>query len=456
MNHQTFSSQLDQAFNHTTSLEDTTRVVGHGALLSPFAVTELATATVAAAGREVTELIADAGGDRPEVIVDRRITSYWFVRSVQPVGWELPPTWDAVAGDYRTRDGWIKLHTNAPHHRAAALRVLGTEADRNQVAGAVSRWDADDLETAIVEAGGCAAQFRSTAQWRVHRQGAEVRHEPLVARHDGDIGPSLSWSPTATRPLAGIRVLDLTRVLAGPVATRFLAGYGADVLRLDPPDWDEPSLAPDVTVGKRCARLDLRTDAGRHRFEQLLADADVLVHGYRPDALEHLGLGSERRREIRPALIDVSLCAYGWTGPWRHRRGFDSLVQLSSGIAHEAMILAGADAPISLPAQALDHATGYLLAASAIHGLRDRLHTDRGSEWRLSLARTAWMLLDGPRNPTADDLAPLKRTDFDDNIEPTAWGPQRRLRPPLHIPGTPHYWDRPAGPLGATTPTWLS
>ena len=166
-------------------------------------------------------------------------------------------------------------------------------------------------------------------------------------------------------------MLDLTRVLAGPVATRFLAGFGADVLRIDPPEWDEPAVVPEVTLGKRCARLDARTDDGRAHLRRLLAEADVLVHGYRPGVLDSLlGVDADGRAELRPGLVEVCLDAYGWTGPWSARRGFDSLVQMSSGIAEAGMRWAGRDVPTPLPVQALDHATGYLMAAEVIDGLR--------------------------------------------------------------------------------------
>ena len=439
-------------------------IAGEGALPSVFAVTDLATASVAAAGREVAGLaaLATSRSDRSTsaVRVDARLASYWFLASNRPVGWELPPVWDSVAGDYATNDGWIKLHTNAPHHRAAALGVLGVlgvDADRSAVTTAVRSWSGAELEAAVVAAGGCAAEMRSVQAWRGHPQGRAVAAEPLLSRVDGEPAPTRTWEPTASRPLTGVRVLDLTRVLAGPVATRFLAGYGADVLRLDPFGWDEPSIAPDVTLGKRCARLDLRDPEGRQRFEQLLAGADVLVHGYRSDALDRLGLGAERRREVRPDLVDVALCAYGWTGPWRHRRGFDSLVQMSSGIAHEGMLRTGADRPTPLPAQALDHATGYLLAAAALRGLNDRLRRGTGSRWSLSLARTAELLLAGPRtSPSATEpLAVLGDDDFNPNVESTAWGRQLRLRPPLDVEGAPQHWELPAGLLGTDEATWL-
>jgi CoA-transferase family III len=351
------------------------------------------------------------------------------------------------------------LHTNAPHHRAAALGVLGVEdlgAKRMMVEAAVAEWDGDELEAAVVGAGGCAARMRRLGEWDHHPQGRAVATEPLIARFEGSPSGDRvdSWTPAAARPLAGIRVLDLTRVIAGPVATRFLAGYGAEVLRIDPPGWDESSIAPEVTLGKRCARLDLRSADGRARIETLLAEADVDVHGYRSDALSRLGLGWAQRAERRPGLIDVSLCAYGWSGPWAQRRGFDSLVQMSSGIAAAGMEQTGGEGPVSLPVQALDHATGYLMAAAAVRGLRDRLRTGHGSRWYLSLARTARLLVDGPHQPPAEPFSPLSDDDFADAIEVTPWGPQRRLRPPLAIDGTPHTWDLPACHLGSSEPRW--
>ena len=319
---------------------------GSGSLPSAFDVTDVAVAAIGAAGDAVAEFIEAGTGHRPAVTVDRRLASFWLSSSIRPIGWELPPSWDAVAGDYRAADGWIRLHTNAPHHRRAALGVLGADADRSAVANAVARWPADALEATIVAAGGCAATMRSAEAWAEHPQGRAVAAEKLLhlSRHPASAPP-----PTIdpARPLAGLRVLDLTRVLAGPTATRFLAGFGAEVLRLDPPFWVEPSLEPEMTVGKRCAALDLREPADRDCFGALLASADILVHGYRPGALDGFGFGDAARRRLNPALIDVSLDAYGWTGPWASRRGFDSLIQMSTGIAHAGMGWAAADRPHS-------------------------------------------------------------------------------------------------------------
>lgn len=448
MSHIDFLREIRTALGHDDAAP--VAVVGDGAYPSAFAVTDLAAATVAAAGAEVAAL---AGGGRG-VTVDRRLASAWFAWSMRPDGWELPPVWDAVAGDYATADGWIRLHTNAPHHRDAALGVLGVAADRDAAAAAVATWRADELEAAVVAAGGCAAALRTVDAWRAHPQGAAVAAEPLIdmATHDAPAAPPRDGPPD--RPLAGVRVLDLTRVLAGPVATRFLAGFGADVLRIDPPSWDEPAVVPDVTLGKRCARLDLRAVDDRAAFDALLAAADVVVHGYRSDALERLGLGEAHRRAVNPGLVDVSLDAYGFTGPWAGRRGFDSLVQMSAGIAHAGMVRTGRDRPTPLPVQALDHATGYLLAAAAVRGLHTRRATGAATTARCSLARTAALLVAGPAGSFDDELAPLTDGDWSPDVERTAWGEARRLRPPLTVEGAPMRWDRPATPLGRHAAAW--
>jgi hypothetical protein len=445
-----FAARIWAALDGVPGALDRLRFTGAGALPSAFATTDLAAGAVAAAGLAVADL---AGSDGP-VVVDRRLASFWFGTSLRPEGWAVPAAWDPVAGDYPARDGWIRLHTNAPHHRAAAERVLGVQADRAGMARAVAGWAKAELEAAIRAAGGCAAEMRGLDAWAAHPQGRAVMAETLIAFGTAAEHAVADWTPQPGRPLAGLRVLDLTRVLAGPVATRFLAGFGADVLRIDPPDWSEPAIEPEVTLGKTCARLDLRRSADRGTFEALLAGADVLVHGYRPGALEGLGYGVEARRTLAPGLVEVCLDAYGWTGPWSGRRGFDSLVQMSCGIAQAGLSWRRSDRPVPLPVQALDHATGYMMAAAVLRLLARRLSDGGGGQARLSLARTAALLTDaGPATPdrslaaeTAEDLAPA--------VEATSWGPARRLRPPVTVPGAPMRWARAARRLGDDAPAW--
>jgi len=426
-----------------------------GSLPSIFAVSDLAQASIAVAGSALSTLVANSGGPPPTVRVNRDLASAWFGYSIHSQGWQMPTPWDSVSGDYLCSDGWIKLHANAPHHRAVILEVLGVAGEHDAVARAALTWTALDLETAAVNAGGAAAAMRTVVQWREHPQGQLVAREPLVSveRSFKTVKPATDFG-RHDRPLERVRVLDLTRVLAGPVATRLLAGWGAEVLRIDSPEWDEPAVIPEVGLGKRCARLDLRRPDGLERFLELLSTTDVLVHGYRADALDRLGLGSDIRDAVRPGLVDVSLDAYGWTGPWRNRRGFDSLVQMSSGIADAGRVAAGADKPIPLPVQALDHATGYLMAASAITGLTLRATDGVGSRWRMSLARMAELLI-----TTGDGGANSLESTIDDPeatgpIEHTSWGDARRIAPPLDVDGAPLQWTIPAHQLGSDEPTW--
>ena len=323
---------------------------------------------------------------------------------------------------------------------------------------AVAAWTSDALEAAVVAQGGCAGAMRSASQWLQHPQGLAVQAEPLLHWQTGASAAAPAWQPSAQRPLRGVRVLDLTRVLAGPVATRLLAGLGAEVLRIDPPWWDEPAVVPETTLGKRCARLDLRLPADRARWEALLASADVLVHGYRGDALQRMGLDADRRQQLRPGLVDISLNAYGFSGPWSQRRGFDSIVQMSTGIAEAGQAAARADKPVPLPVQALDHATGYLLAAAALRGLERRVREGRGSIARASLARTAALLQSLPRttDAAAQPLAPESQHDWSPGIEQSFWGPAQRVTWPLSVPGIAFAWDTPAGPLGSVAANWLN
>ena len=434
---------------------DAVALRGDGELPSYFAVTDLAAASVGAAALAVQQLMAAQGRAPVRVLVDRRLASMWFSWSFHPVGWERPPLWDAIAGDYATADGWIRLHTNAPHHRDAALAALGCAPERAAVARTVAGWRGLALEEAVLAQGGCAAAKRSMEDWRAHPQGQSVASEPLVALAESGHAGQREWAWRSDRPLAGLKVLDLTRVLAGPVATRFLAGYGAEVLRIDPPHWNEPGAIPEVTLGKRCARLDLKRAGDRALFENLLAQADVLVHGYRPAALERLGYGEQVRRQLNPSLIDVALNAYGWSGPQAGRRGFDSLVQMSSGIAHQGMRQQGADKPVPLPVQALDHATGYLMAAAVVRALIARLNQGRILQARLSLARTAKLLTDAPAPAASKPLAAMCDDDFSPQLEQTEWGPARRYRPPVMIDGAPMGWALPASSLGSAAANWL-
>ncbi|MGK3141064.1 CoA transferase [Pantoea sp. C2G6] len=423
---------------------------------SAFAVSELAATSVGLATQASAALIATAHPlyrSRP-VRVNVRLASRWFQHSFIPLNRAAPAMWDAFAGDYRSRDGWIRLHTNAAHHRLAMEQVLGTHPDRTALAQQVRQWRAGELEQAIIDAGGCAAEMRSAAAWQQHPQGKAVRQEPLFDWRTTAAAPAPDRALAEARPLLGIKVLDLTRIIAGPVATRFLASLGADVLRIDPPGWQEPTLDEEMSCGKRRAVLDLTRPADREQFTRLLREADVLVHGYRADALERLGFDAATRQRLAPGLVDAALNAWGWQGPWRNRRGFDSLVQMGCGIAEQGMQWQQSDKPTPLPVQALDHASGYLLAAAVLEGLRRRMVSGHGSQVRLSLARTAWLLQQHPCGQNQQSGIVPQVKDNLPGFELTPWGFGVRLRAAAWLPGTPQLCATPGCAPGTHPAAW--
>ncbi|WP_299943425.1 CoA transferase [uncultured Ruegeria sp.] len=438
---------------------DTYLVNGAGARPSAFAVSELATASFAAVGKELSRFVIalNLSPESPEISVDHRLASLWYGFSFKPEGWDMPSLWDAIAGDYQASDGWIRLHTNLPHHRAAALKVLQVKPDRPLVERAIRDWPIAGLEAAIVAEGGVAAAMRSRSEWQDHPQGRVLAREPLIG-WQGPRNIKLRDRPqaTAARPLAGLRVLDLTRILAGPVSTRTLAGFGAEVLRIDPPEWDEPGVIPDISLGKHCAYLNLKSSDGKEQLQELLKQADVLVHGYRPGALDALGLDKATRDQLAPNRVEVTLDAYGWQGPWATRRGFDSLVQMSAGIAHAGMEWAGADKPTPLPVQALDHATGYLMAAAVLSALAEAASGQAVMDARLSLARTAELLATLAKRDTGEDITGAIPTDYSDASEQSGWGTGYRLKPALTVGPAKMQWPLPASKLGTSRPVWPS
>jgi crotonobetainyl-CoA:carnitine CoA-transferase CaiB-like acyl-CoA transferase len=448
-------------------------------LPSVFPVTAVAAGTIAAATLAAAELWRARGGPTSPVAVDTRHAAF-ACRSeqfVETLDHDLGGLWDPVSGVYAASDGWIRLHTNFRRHRNAALKVLGlptSESERallgrDQVASAVARWRALGLEEAVHRDGGCTAVLRSAPQWRATPQARALAARPRVALmplggEDGEVrrgpggGDGAAADPPA-RPLAGLRVVDLTRVIAGPVAGRLLAAYGADVVRVDGPDAEDSArLIADTTVGKRSAVLDLQdTGVDRGRFERLVAGADVVLCGYRPGALDALGYGPEELAKRRPGVVVGELSAYGGVGPWGQRRGFDSLVQMVSGIADEGRRAAGVDTPRPLPAQLLDHATGYLLAAGVLAGLARRRAAGRGGGWlvQVSLARTAGWIDALPRAGAADiedgarELPVELGVDLDGPL-----GRSRHVACPGLIVGAAPAWPTGPVPLGHDAPTW--
>jgi hypothetical protein len=353
------------------------------------------------------------------------------------------------------------LHCNFPNHRAAALRVLGLSegASRENVAAAVrSAREALALESAIHQGGGCAALVRSAEEWQRHPQATAVAALPLIEIER--IGEAPAEAPArGERPLAGVRVLDLTRVLAGPTCARMLAEQGADVLKISAAHIAASGdMEIDTGIGKRSAFLDLRRPADAQALRALVAEGrcDIFSQSYRPGALAGRGLGAEALAALRPGIVVVELSAWGRQGPWSGRRGFDTIVQSSSGMA----LVQGAGQPQLQPVSAIDYVSGYLMAFGAITALLRRAR--EGGSWRVrvSLARTGkWIVDRGLLDAAA--VADLPRALLEEDIArwsaetPSPFGLVRHLAPVAQLSETPGRWERPSVPLGHDEAEWL-
>jgi CoA-transferase family III len=376
------------------------------------------------------------------------------------VGGRMIQGFAPLSGFRRTRDGWIRLHANYPHHEQRLMQALGTST-ADGVAAALGAMTALEAEAAIQARGGVAAAVRSRGEWQGSAMGRAAGTAPpwielnLVYREAaGDPDLRLSGG-NPSRPLAGLRVLDLTRVIAGPVATRLLGALGADVLRIDPPRLPEiMDQFVDTGFGKRSVEADLESPQNRHVLEQLLATADVVFTGYRSGSLNRFGLEPQTLLAARPELVVVTLDAWGSTGPWSGLRGFDSIVQAATGIAHlyGTENYDGGWRPGALPVQALDHATGYGVAAATIALLVRRRHRRVGGSARLSLARTAGELFSLQPPPPDLPVPVLPAPDL--RTMPSSYGELRYVGPPLLVDGQPLDYPGPPAPYGTSTPTW--
>jgi hypothetical protein len=357
-----------------------------------------------------------------------------------------------------SRDGrWIYLHRAFPHHRERIASVLDSADDGESLERAVSRWEALALEDAIHAAGACAGVVRGYEEWSQHAQAKAL--EDLPPFEIDKIGESPPEPlPAGQRPLAGIRVLDLTRVLAGPTCARTLAEHGADVLRIGTdrlPNNDTQTI--DTGHGKRSSVLDLTTDAGRGRLLALAKGADVFSQGYRPGSFAARGLGVDDLAALRPGIIYVSLSAFGHVGPWQHRRGFDTLVQAVSGICNEYAL---EGRPRHLPVSAIDYVTGYLGAFAVMVALARRAREGGSYHVRLSLAQIGrWLTgterVDANLALRASPDLPEERIAALTTTTETPFGPVRHLAPIVRMSETPARWERPAVPLDHDPPEWL-
>jgi crotonobetainyl-CoA:carnitine CoA-transferase CaiB-like acyl-CoA transferase len=460
-----------------TALDDIRLTGEDPGLPSVYRVGALASATIGAAALAAAECHRLRTGRRQRVEVEQRraLAVFRSERYLRIDDGAAPQLRDPLMGFYETGDGrWIQLHTNFPHHRQGVVKLLGCTDDHASVSEAIRGWTGAPLDQALADAGLCAALIRSPDEWAALEQASALMALPLIEieRIDGAMdgappmpigrapsGPSSERiaDDADVRPLSGVRVLDLSRIIAGPVAGRTLAQHGADVLLINGPHL--PNIAPlviDNGRGKRSALLDLRREDERATLHALVNEADVFLQAYRPGALAAHGFSPEALARSRPGIVYVSISAYGHTGPWAQRRGFDSLVQSASGIAWTEREAAGAAAPKHLPCQALDHATGYLAAFGAMAALMRR--AVEGGSWhvRVSLAQTGrWLqsfgtIADGWRAPdvSLNDVRDLMQTMA------SPFGKVLAAAPAEVMSATPPRFDRPPVPLGTDAARW--
>src|ERR1700738_1373577 len=428
-------------------------------LPSSFRVAAAAQASVAAAGLAAAQVWKLRSGQSQGVAVDMRhaVVECRSERYLRVDGKPPGPAWDAIAGIYKTRDQrFVRLHTNFRHHRDAVCKTLDCKPERDDVQAALMQWDGEAFETAAY-AGGCVV-----AMMRPHDEGSDLPHAnalaalpPVAIEKIGEAAPK-PW-PAGDRPLAGLRALDLSRVDAGPRAGATLAAHGADVLLVSGPDLPAiPWLTIDTGRGKLTSFVELKREQGREVLRGLLAEADIFSQGYRPKSIASLDFSPEEAARITPAIVYVSLSAYGHAGPWAERRGFDSLVQTATGFNHAEGEAAGVEGPKELPAQMLDHATGYMMAFGAM--MAKARQAREGGSWhvRVSLAQTGRWLWNLGRVADGFKTEDLKGDTVKPFVEeiPSGFGPLRSVTHAAILSKPPAFWARPAMPLGSHKPQW--
>ena len=450
---------LDAAALDASSSSGDVRIEGADPVLpTPYRIGTAGAASLAATGLAAARLWQARGGRAQPVSVATRgaAASLRSAAYLQIDGKPLPPPWDPLSGFYPVKEGWISIHCNFANHREAAYRVLDCQEDRKAGEANSARWTGEALEDAIHAAGGCAGFVRSEADWLRHRQAQAVARQPLLSIERIGDAPAEPLA-RAERPLSGVRVLDLTRVLAGPTCAKTLAAHGADVLKVSGAHLPHSGLVElDTGIGKLSTFLDLGSEEGISTLAGLVKDADVFSQSYRPGALADRGFSPEVLAALRPGIVYVSLSAWGETGPWAERRGFDSIVQAVSGMAHRSR---DDGKPKLLPVSAIDYVSGYLMAFGAMVALERRAREGGSWQVRVGLARVGKWIVDrgleddsawraAPRDLAESELAALmQEADAPD-------GRIRHLGPVVRLGATPARWTRPPAPLGAHPAAW--
>ena len=455
-------TQLAAATGAPISLQDVHARAQNHALNTPFRAAEAAAASLIGCASIAREIARARGRTTATIELASRhaeasLLSFLYLKFADPdrapAARIEPEGRTAAAGFFRTADDrWIYLHPGFPHNTKGLLDLLGTADDRDAVTGRIATRTAQDLEDSIADAGLCGAAVRAPDEWDRSVAGQLLRARPMVDVVQLGDSPPQPFPRDTGNPLTGIRVLDLTRILAGPTCARTLAAFGADVLRVGSADLPSiPLFVADTGFGKRSCHLDLRSSTGRETLLRLLGSTDVFSQGYRTGAMERLGLGVMDVAAARPGIIYVSINCYGHEGVWRARPGWEQLAQTVTGMAHVQGHHLRADTPMLLPAAVNDYSTGYLAALGTLAALQRRA-VSGGSYWvRVSLARTGMWIRDLGliRNPVARPLDAAEIERFSADMD-SSWGRLRYLRPAASLAGADVGWTQPPEPLGSS------
>ena len=357
-----------------------------------------------------------------------------------------------LGGIVPTRDGrFVQLHPSF-NDGPQILEELGLDdsASREDVEAAVGARDAFELEDAFVRRRICGGVVRSAQEWARHAQGKAVAGLPVVTiTKIGDAPPEPL--PDGDRPASGVRVADLTRVLAGPTCARTLAEHGADVLHISAPGLERGGpFEIETGIGKRQTYVDLNVPEDVEVMRELLRDADVFSQGYRLGTIARRGFGPEEVARLRAGIVYVSENCYGHVGPWAQRPGWEQLAQAAAGISHRE----GDGVPRLAPAAMNDYSTGFLGAYGAMIALAKR--ATEGGSWHVqaSLAQTAmWYVRLGDDNDGAN-ADPGDVTAFLTEMDTPGFGRISFLAPALSMSESQPRWDLPPVMHGTHKPVW--
>ena len=424
----------------------------------------LAQSTIAAAALSAATLLEHRIGKKQTVTVDIddasasfRSESYLTVEGKTRSEMSNLEPENNIHGFYKCADdGWVQLHANYPKHRKGIIKHLGCGNDRKSVTAKIQTMTASEVENTLNSFGLPVGKMRTSEEWNEHEQGKVIASRPLFSiTKIGEADP-IQLPTNPKRPLEGIKTLEFTKVIAGPLIGRTLAEHGADVLWINGPHLDLiDSLVIDMARGKRPANLDLRLSHDQTKIKRLVKDANIFIQGYRPGAIASKGLSPEELAEIKPGIIYVNLSAFGTKGPWKARRGFDSIVQTVSGIGHDGGKSAGIEGMKHLPCQALDHGTGYIGVLGAISALQKQL--TEGGSWLvdISLAQTGHYLTSlGRQNKIhIEDTNRQNKIEYLEKRE-SPFGTVEYTKPAAILSETPGGWDLPPSPFGTYSPEW--